>query len=410
MSKFCSKCGSEVGVEIKYCPKCGAALLPEWEIGVRKEIKYVAGGCGGCLTLILGLIMFVFLFMSSNNIVVFIIATVAATVPCIFYIMAILWLDRHEKEPFYLIAGAFIWGALVSSLFAVIVNTLFKDIATIVSGNPNIGQFLTVVFSAPLFEESSKALALLILFLFMRHEFDNVTDGIIYGSLVGMGFALTENINYFASAMNQAGVLGLGLQFIGRSILFGLGHAMFTGTTGAGLGYARQTHKGLAVKIIVPIVAFMLAIGEHFLWNSVCVAIGAISQNLMFNVFILWPLQSIVLALPVLIALLAIAYFALKQEKAVIKEQLAEELKNGVVLPDEYEALTRGGRFRREWDILWQKGIAPWYYLRKLFQLEVDLAFRKWHSSRGEKLKGYQRVYSEESFRAQIAGIRTKLI
>lgn len=378
------------------------------ELGIRKEIKYGAFGCGGCLTLILAFITFIVLLRAVPNIVAFIISSIAAIIPCIFYVIAILWLDRYEKEPAYLLIFAFIWGSLVSILFAVIGNEVFKAIAIGIFGQ-NAGTFLTGSIGAPINEESIKALALLILFIFMRHEFDNVTDGIIYGSLVGMGFAMTENITYYGQMlMAGGGLIGLGGLFVGRSILFGFGHAMFTGTTGAGLGFARQTRQGLPVKIIVPIAAFLLAIAEHSIWNTACSLFS--TQNFLVNMFIMAPIQAIFLALPVFIALLAIAYLSLRQEKTVIKEELKDELVKGIILPEEYEALTRGGRFKKEWEILWQKGVPPWYYQRKLYQLEVDLAFRKWHTSRGEKLKGILRKFSEEAIRAQIAAVRAKLI
>lgn len=408
MNKSCPMCGTEVDVSIKLCPKCGTALIPDWELGVRKEIKYGAAGCGGCLTLILGLITFIVLIRAVPNILAFIIASIAAIIPCIFYVIAILWLDRYEKEPPYLLIFAFIWGSLVSILFAVIGNEIFKVVAVGVFGQ-NAGVFLSGSLGAPVIEETAKGIALLILFVFMRHEFDNVTDGIIYGSLVGIGFAMTENILYYGQMLIAGGgLLGLGGLFIGRSILFGFGHAMFTGTTGAGLGFARQTKQGLPVKIIVPIVAYFLAIVEHSVWNSASALLS--TQNFLLNVFIIWPLQAVFLALPVFIALLAISYFSLKHEREVIKEELKEELTNATLLSEEYEILTRGGRFKKEWEILWQKGIPAWYYLRKLYQLEIDLAFRKWHTSRGEKLKGILRKYSEPAIKAQILSVREKLV
>lgn len=409
MGKFCPKCGTEIRGKDKFCPKCGGSLkeLPEWEVGVRKEVKYVAGGCGGCLTLFLAFIFFLVFLSNVPNLLAFIIASIAAIIPCIFYLMAILWLDRHEKEPLYLLASAFIWGALVSTLFAYIGNTIFGAIANAVVGT-QIGGLLSGIISAPLIEETSKGLALLILFFFMRHEFDNVTDGIIYGSIIGMGFAMTENILYFGSNFAKAGLVGLGINFIGRAILNGFGHAMYTGTFGAGLGFARETKQGLPLKIIVPIVAFGLAIGEHFVWNLSC-SLPISTGNNIIDLLIVLPLRSFILVTPVLVTLLAIAYFSLRREKVVIKEQLQKELKSGIVLPDEYEALTSGGRFKREWNILIEKGISAWYYLRKLYRLEVALAFRRWHTGRGEKLKGYQRTYSEEALRKQITSLRERL-
>lgn len=410
MNKFCSNCGAEVGVEVKICPKCNTALLPEWEIGVRKEIKYLSAGCGGCLTVILFIIFAFSMYAMVPSIFAFIISSIITVFPVILYILAILWLDRHEKEPFYLIAGTFLWGALVCFLFSIAINSIYGDFAARLISSEYYSSMFQSCIIAPIVEESTKGAALLLLFIFMRHEFDNVTDGIIYGSLIGLGFSLTEDILYYARHYFYSGGLpALGKIFLIRSVFSGLGHSLYTGTTGAGLGFARQTNKGLAVKIIVPVAAFCLAMAEHSLWNLYSfLPLPKVSE--WVDILVMTPLQSAILSLPILLTLLAVAYFALRQEKKVIKEHLVEELKSGIVLPSEYEALTRGGRFSREWEILWEKGIAAWYYLRKLYQLEVNLAFRKWHSARGERLKGIQRRYSEEAIRAQIQGVRTKII
>ena len=48
---------------------------------------------------------------------------------------------------------------------------------------------------APLIEEPAKALCLLA--LYRSREFDNATDGFVYGAAAGLGFGMTENFFYF---------------------------------------------------------------------------------------------------------------------------------------------------------------------------------------------------------------------
>jgi protease PrsW len=60
--------------------------------------------------------------------------------------------------------------------------------------------------AAPLVEELTKALGVLLLFVFLRAEFDNMRDGFIYGALVGVGFNLVEAPLYVAQGYMAHGV------------------------------------------------------------------------------------------------------------------------------------------------------------------------------------------------------------
>src|SRR5207244_1618973 len=99
---------------------------------------------------------------------------------------------------------------------------------------------------APIVEEAVKAIILVVLFVFSWREFDDMLDGIIYGAMVGLGFAFVENVLYLTgsayddaigSQPNVGSVIQLWLL---RAGLFGLNHSMFTAFTGAALGLARS--------------------------------------------------------------------------------------------------------------------------------------------------------------------------
>ena len=50
--------------------------------------------------------------------------------------------------------------------------------------------------TGPFLEELSKGFVLFLLFLMLPNEFDGLLDGLIYGALVGIGFAMVENVKY----------------------------------------------------------------------------------------------------------------------------------------------------------------------------------------------------------------------
>src|SRR5499433_3925268 len=63
------------------------------------------------------------------------------------------------------------------------------------------GEFISATFGAPLVEETLKGTVLFWLLWRRRPEFDGPTDGIMYAAMVGLGFAMTENIGYYISAL-----------------------------------------------------------------------------------------------------------------------------------------------------------------------------------------------------------------
>ena len=44
---------------------------------------------------------------------------------------------------------------------------------------------------------------LVIFFFWKKDEFDGVVDGIVYASMAGLGFAMTENILYYGNAAQR---------------------------------------------------------------------------------------------------------------------------------------------------------------------------------------------------------------
>src|SRR5205814_2409606 len=144
---------------------------------------------------------------------------------------------------------------------------------TAATNDPRMGANFGAVVSAPIVEESSKAFILLVLFLWKKDEFDGIVDGIIYAGMVGLGFAMTENVLYYGRAV-QEGAGALTFIFILRGMAAPFSHPLFTSMTGIGLGWARQSNNGF-VKIVAPVVGFMLAITLHATWNGTATYGGA---------------------------------------------------------------------------------------------------------------------------------------
>lgn len=374
--------------------------------------RFFSCGCLGCGGLFFFLGMGLLLVANIPNPLVLSIAAVAAVLPVPTFSFLVLQLDRYEHEPWQVLVAAFLWGALVATFIAAIFNDVIGGVVNSLVGS-QLGEVVTASAVAPIIEESAKGFALLLLYFIVRQELDNVLDGIVYGSLVGIGFAMTENILYFGRELQAEGIVGLGVLFYMRVILGGFGHALYTGTTGAGIGLARETTRRWLIPIYV-IGGYLFAILQHASWNfigaTLVPALLPDDTSPVTLLLVVMPVTTFVLSAPGMVALLLIALFAWRREKGVIRDFLRDEVAIGTLSEEEYERLPSWRkRFRAEMAEWRQHGLRAFFAERDLHQAATELAFRKWHVSRGEKPKRGQRRQPEDLYRQRIAVYRTLL-
>jgi RsiW-degrading membrane proteinase PrsW (M82 family) len=291
-------------------------------------------------------------------------STVMSLVP-----LTILWyMDRRERETPWLFLAAFLWGAFMATGLALPVNSaLLSSVAQWVEQNPFVLEILGpeapmllgAPLAAPLVEEVTKGMGLLLLFFLLRAEFDNMRDGIVYGALIGLGFTWFEASLYVAQGYAEYGVAPWGAQLGGRYALFGLGgHAMYTAILGAAFGVAVQTRRRW-LKLVAPLVGLAAAIGAHAM-NNALPLVSAIQSAAAGEPpptsggppeigFVDAWLQSSVLELTIFFPFVLLMSLALWRsgawERRVINEELAAEV--GVaVSPTEYEQILHDRMFR----------------------------------------------------------------
>ncbi len=199
-------------------------------------------------------------------------ALAAAVLPLGVVIPTFIWLDRFESEPTRYLVTAFLWGSLVAAVVSAVVNTGAIAVLEATSG-PDAAATATAVVVAPLVEEATKGLLVLLVWWFMRHEFDGVTDGMVYAGVCAAGFAFTENIQYLAQAYTEGGGEALTATFVGRGLLSPFAHPMFTVLTGVGVGIA-ATARSWGPRLLAPVIGYILAVLAHALWNLAAVASG----------------------------------------------------------------------------------------------------------------------------------------
>lgn len=389
-----------VGVTLQFA-------LPQ-RMGTRT--RWIIGGFGIAVLVMSTIIMFIINSLIGINALMqdgpssIVAALTVPLIPAISIVLLVNFIDRFEREPWFLRLGAFLWGAIIAIPPALFIE---QQIGTYIqsAADPLLHSAL-IGLNAGFTEETIKGLGLLLLFFVLRDEFDNVTDGIVYGALIGAGFAMAENFVYFASNSKHFFLFLV----IMRVVLGWLCHSTFTVCFGAALGYVRHTRVRWRM-ILVPLCGYLLAIGLHSVFDFVDYFANAIvlsSPNDATVIFFSW-VAVIGDYIPPFITQIVLLYFlmkALAHEAAVIREFLASEVGSGMVTVGEYTLLQNSfQRTREERRVLRQSGFHQWLRVKDLYQTEIGLAFRKWHVSMGDQPK-LGSIQPEDAYRQRIKRLR----
>jgi len=253
--------------------------------------------------------------------------------PMFLYAAFVYWLDRYEKEPIALLGATFVWGVVIAAGGAFILNTAFGIGIYLFTNSESAADFGTTSVIAPIIEECLKGSAVAVVFLLFRKEFDSVLDGVIYGGLVGLGFAATENTLYiYRNGYLDGGWSGLVTLVIIRVIVVGWMHAFFTAFTGIGFAISRL-NRNLLIKIIAPFVGLGIAISAHMFHNTFGGLIGGV-EGFAIGSLLDWTGWALMFGF--IIWMIAV-------DRNILKKYLAEEVMAGVISQVQY-----------------QKALSPW--------------------------------------------------
>ncbi len=289
-------------------------------------------------------------------------SVVVGMIPAALYAGFVLWLDQHEKEPWWLLLLAFLWGAVPAVIMALIAQLLLDIPTTWVLADAGLAyEVVGSSIWAPITEEIAKGLGVLLVMVVARREIDSVLDGIIYGALAGLGFAFTENVLYFVGAFAEEGWGSWALIVLLRTIPFGLNHALFTGLIGAGVAAAYLARKQWLRLAAVPtgLLAGMLFHSIHNLGSSLS---GESCTPICLSFLFDW---AGILLLGVAVVLVW------RQEKSWIAGQLP-----GEVSEELYHLFTSWRVWQKaRWSALLSADLARWRWLRHVRQAATELAF-----------------------------------
>jgi len=298
---------------------------------------------------------------------------VAAVIPMFTYLLIIWWLDRNEREPFWLIFINFLWGATGAIFLAIVGSLMFQiPLSTFIhvfaGGDPTeLIQLSGAIITAPLVEEFTKGIFLL--FMSMLKRFDGVVDGVVYGGAIGLGFGMTENFMYFLFY----GTTPMSWLFIViiRTLFSAVMHCMSQATFGAFIGFAK--FKPFIFKLILIPTGFFIAVFLHFAWN---LTVSFEQTTILGFLFLILYFFSI----------FAIFQIAIYLESKTIKKELYEESHYGII-PSEH--LNHLPYVLRRYKYGW---CPPSINQKEYVKTSIILALRKYQykNSKGGMQRSYQ--------------------
>jgi protease PrsW len=239
-------------------------LNPRWTFKGRGTALLPKGRCFDCATLNSGPRIWPLTMAGEDLLTLGGILIGLAFLPPLFYLIYIRNVERFQREPWSAIFQAFLFGAIVSVIFAVILEFTLK---------PQLREYsipqtdltlpvavLLVVVLAPLVEEFTKGLGVVT----VKRNILEIEDGIVYGAAVGLGFSATENLFYELQALQQhqdytfVAVAGV------RSITSSFLHATASGILGYGIA-KRKLERGMLFEVLP---FYVLAVLLHAAFNG----------------------------------------------------------------------------------------------------------------------------------------------
>jgi protease PrsW len=263
------------------------------------------------------------------------------------------WLDRYDREPLLLVGSAFVWGAVAAAVLSV--SALGAAAAALHRPLGTLGGAAV--------EEVLKAVAVVLIARYSA-EFDSPTDGLVYGTAAGLGFASLENLLLVAGApiALQSRMLPLILQ----RTLFSAGvHGLASGVVGGFVGLAHLS-RGTLARVAWTVVGLAIGTALHGGWNGGLSLLAASPER--------WAALA---AMPVLYACYIGAFWLLlRWEHGVLRDQLEQEAGLKLVPPwvPEVTPFYRR-RIRSDW---WPRRSERVVLSRLL----TRLAFRRYQTSR----------------------------
>ncbi len=299
------------------------------------------------------------------------------------FALLIYWIDRYEKEPIRLLVGVFFWGAFIAGGGAFLLNTTFGIGFYLVTNNAGLTDLVSGSVVAPIVEESLKGLAVLLIFLFFRQEFDSLLDGLVYAGITALGFAAVENAYYIYNyGWLDSGWEGIFLLAFIRIILVGWQHPFYTAFTGLGLAFSRLSRQGVLRFLSIP-AGYALAVLTHSLHNTLAYFLTGVG-GLVLGSLIDWAQ---------LFLMLGFIFWLIRQESKRMERYLRPYLDSGLLTAHQYRVACSPFR---QIDTRFKALLRGRYHIiNRFYQVCAELAQKRYQLESFGNEKGNQQAIAQ---------------
>lgn len=257
-------------------------------------------------------------------------SALAAIIPMSFYLFLIWKMDKYDREPIKLVLLNYFWGAIGAVFLAIIGSIILTYFFSFFIENESGIDLIGAIIIAPFVEEITKGLFLLI--TISSRKFDNITDGIVYGGAIGLGFGMTENFLYFISNMdNVSDWISI---VIVRTLFSAVMHLVCTATLGAFLGFSK--FMIFPLRFILGAFGLAIAMLIHSLWN-------------LFVSFDETVLLGFIFMIGSMIIFVMVFNLSLRSERKMIFKELYPEAESGLIPKYHLNLLSSPERDKTGW-------------------------------------------------------------
>jgi RsiW-degrading membrane proteinase PrsW (M82 family) len=208
----------------------------------------------------------------------------AIIAPALVWIFYFYYKDRFQPEPWRNLGLTYLLG-LVAAFACVHFFKLLPFLG--IPEDPSVLMeahgwtfFFYSIGVTGIIEETFKFLPFLLIILRLK-EFDEKIDGIVYASVIALGFASYENARYLAYME--------GFQLLGRAVASPLTHTIFSSIWGYTVGTARMHRKPILSACLV---GLALAATAHGLFNFLTTSpVLRIASSLLILVIWIWRIR-----------------------------------------------------------------------------------------------------------------------
>ncbi|MFN6516706.1 MAG: PrsW family intramembrane metalloprotease [Nostoc sp. CreGUA01] len=276
------------------------------------------------------------LFASAIYPTALFIALSAEALYCLPWIWFLTHKDRYEREPAKLALLGFLWGGLVAPWVMALpgnnaILSLFAKLTSL-----DFYSHWSPAFTAPIVEESSKFVGLVMLALLARNHVRNAYDGFLLGAFVGLGFQVFEDVSYIVLAPNESfgsQQVANALQvLVVRTVSGFWSHSLYTAVAGTGFGYFLEAkNRSFGHRLAVLVGFFLLACLAHSCWDAVGGFIGFAPIGIVIGT----------------VAILLAWRFSEQRQRKFVRVLLADDVANGIVTEAELAAISNRPKDRR---------------------------------------------------------------